>query len=554
VTTVADRTLTRFTTISASQLFSMTDADGDEPTQYVFANETLSGTPGYFTVGGVRQANDSNFTVAAANLSTVYFVTSESWGYSQVYIRADDNYSTGQWGHGVIFSPGNAAPVVTVTPPTVAAGAAVDASSFFSVTDPEGDAIARYQFAQTALSGSAGYFTVNGISQAAGIIFSISAEDLSTVKYVASNNWGYNQLYFGVEDSYGAVGTNFATVFNGGATLPSGIASDTTIALIGDTAANLLIGGAGNDILDGGAGIDTLIGGSGDDTYIVDNAADVVTEGVGEGVDLVQSSVTYTLSANLEGLKLTGTVAINGTGNTLDNLLTGNAATNQLNGGVGADTMIGGAGDDIYDADNVGDVVTETAAEGVDTVQASISYALGADVENLTLTGTAAINATGNASANIIKGNAASNTLAGGVGNDTLIGGGGSDTYGFGRGDGQDVIVNGTNLSPTPTSKLSLSAGVARNQLWLNRSMNDLQISIMGGLDLVTISGWYGNEGAQLTQVATSDGWKLDTQLSSLVQAMANYSSVNPGFNPITATQAPTDTTLQNALAAAWHQ
>src|SRR5207247_965968 len=87
-----------------------------------------------------------------------------------------------------------------------------------------------------------------------------------------------------------------------------------------------LNGGDGNDLLDGGSGADTMTGGLGADTYVVDNAGDVVTENAGEGTDTVQSAITYTLGANVENLTLTGASAINGTGNTLDNVLTGNSA------------------------------------------------------------------------------------------------------------------------------------------------------------------------------------------------------------------------------------
>ncbi|MDB9521800.1 alkaline phosphatase, partial [Dolichospermum circinale CS-1225] len=93
----------------------------------------------------------------------------------------------------------------------------------------------------------------------------------------------------------------------------------------GNTLNNTLTGNIGNNILNGGIGADTLIGGAGNDTYIVDNAGDVITEANGEGRDLVQSSVTYTLSENVENLTLTGNTAINGTGNGLDNTITGNS-------------------------------------------------------------------------------------------------------------------------------------------------------------------------------------------------------------------------------------
>ncbi|WP_395647325.1 FG-GAP-like repeat-containing protein [Terricaulis sp.] len=197
----------------------------------------------------------------------------------------------------------------------------------------------------------------------------------------------------------------------------------------GNGAANTITGNSGANTLDGGAGADAMAGGAGDDTYVVDDAGDTVTEGASEGVDTVMSSVTYTLAANVENLTLTGVGDINGAGNSGANVLTGNSGANILDGGAGADTMIGGLGDDTYVVDDAGDIVTEAVGEGADTVQASISYALGADVENLVLTGAADINGAGNAAANTITGNSGANVLDGGAGADAMFGGAGDDTY-----------------------------------------------------------------------------------------------------------------------------
>ncbi|MEK7412336.1 MAG: S8 family serine peptidase, partial [Planctomycetota bacterium] len=149
----------------------------------------------------------------------------------------------------------------------------------------------------------------------------------------------------------------------------------------GNAATNRITGNSGNNILDGGTGADTLIGDGGDDTYLVDNGSDSVIEQAGGGIDTVQSSVSYTLSPEIENLALTGPStgsgqagAINATGNAANNTLTGNSNDNTLDGAGGADTVIGGAGDDIYLVDNNGDVVTELPNEGVDAVYAGITY------------------------------------------------------------------------------------------------------------------------------------------------------------------------------------
>ncbi|MDM0081674.1 ESPR-type extended signal peptide-containing protein [Variovorax sp. J31P179] len=218
--------------------------------------------------------------------------------------------------------------------------------------------------------------------------------------------------------------------------------------LLGTAALN----GTGNNVLDGGAGADTLRGGAGDDTYYVDQAGDSIVENANEGVDTVNTQASYTLGSNLENLTLGGSAAINGTGNALNNTIHGNSANNVLDGGAGADTLRGGAGNDTYYVDQTGDLVVENASEGMDTVISTISYALNANVENLTLGGTTAINGTGNELNNAILGNAANNVLDGGAGADTLDGGAGADTLRGGTGNDvyyvdqtADVVVENAN-------------------------------------------------------------------------------------------------------------
>jgi Ca2+-binding RTX toxin-like protein len=229
------------------------------------------------------------------------------------------------------------------------------------------------------------------------------------------------------------VGDEFANYFVGGG------GSDT---LSGNGSSDTLEGNAGNDRLDGGSGADAMNGGSGDDVYIVDNVSDIVIETAPSGgIDTVTSSVTFTLSVNVENLTLAGTAAINGTGNVLANTLVGNSGANVLDGGAGNDTMSGGLGSDTYVVDSARDTIFENAGEGIDSVRSSASYTLGANLENLTLIGAASIDGSGNALANMLTGNAQGNKLSGGAGADVLQGQAGND--GLDGGTGSDKMYGG---------------------------------------------------------------------------------------------------------------
>jgi trimeric autotransporter adhesin len=161
-----------------------------------------------------------------------------------------------------------------------------------------------------------------------------------------------------------------------------------------------------------------------------------VTTTTGGGIDRIEASISIDLSVKateVENLTLTGTAAINGTGNALNNVIIGNTAANILDGGVGADSMDGGLGDDTYVVDNANDSVTESTTNllggGNDLVKSSVTFTLGNNLDQLNLTGTTAINGTGNTLNNTIIGNGANNVLNGLTGNDTLTGGAGSDTF-----------------------------------------------------------------------------------------------------------------------------
>lgn len=166
--------------------------------------------------------------------------------------------------------------------------------------------------------------------------------------------------------------------------------------LRGTTANDTISGLAGNDDLIGGKGADKLLGGLGHDKLFGKEGNDT---------------------------------------------LVGDRGDDLLDGGTGRDTMSGGLGNDRYLVDNARDIVRESTGQGTDTVRASVTHVLAANVENLVLTGTA-LNGTGNALDNVITGNARANTLNGGFGNDTLNGGTGADTMNGGSGNDRYLVDN----------------------------------------------------------------------------------------------------------------
>ncbi|MEZ0233213.1 MAG: beta strand repeat-containing protein [Methylophilaceae bacterium] len=333
----------------------------------------------------------------------------------------------------------------------------------------------------------------SGTTKASTIVLAASIENLDATNIdsgiTANLNFTGNAS---ANTILGSDGKNTILGLAGADQLDGGEGDD---SLDGGVGNDTLIGGIDNDTLIGGTGIDSLAGGDGDDTYVINltklnndaTLEDTVTEIDNAGTDtikLVGSQVfTNTVLLDMtnpsfdyiENLDISGTVStkLNIIGNDFDNILTGNAAANiligglgadtlnggagndslvgdggddSLNGGLGNDTLVGGDGNDYYIVNAIGDVVNETGTVDSDNdyIESTISIDLVhyAGVENIVLTGTAALFAKGDdLTANVIVGNAGANKLEGLAGNDTLIGFAGNDTLDGGL--GADIMDGG---------------------------------------------------------------------------------------------------------------
>jgi hypothetical protein len=222
---------------------------------------------------------------------------------------------------------------------------------------------------------------------------------------------------------------------------------------------NRITGNAGNNTLNGRAGADTLTGGAGNDTYYVDNTGDVIIEHAGEGTDRVISTVSTTLSDNVETLTLAGRTAIDGYGNALNNTLTGNTASNHLQGGAGNDRLYGRAGLDFLEGGDGNDRLFDKVDAGYFNGGAGDDRLIGGVWDDL---------------------------FIGGQGNDTLTSGSGNDVILFNKGDGQDTLTRGGGRGDT----LSLGGQLAYTDLAFSKVGKNLVLTL-DTTDQITFQDWY---------------------------------------------------------------
>ena len=301
--------------------------------------------------------------------------------------------------------------------------------------------------------------------------------------------------------------------------------------LIGSSGNDLITGGKYNDVLNGLAGADTMVGGGGNDTYFVDSAGDKLSEKLGEGTDRVVSSIALSNAfANIENYDFSKSASpVNFTGNDLDNVIVGTAGT---------DTLTGGAGNDTYYLSSAQDVVVETALPDMDTVAAAFSVNLAnyANVENVRLLGTAALNATGNNGSNTLIGNDGANVLDGKAGFDVMQGGKGNDTYHVDHmfdlvvekaGEGTDtVIASVSHILQENVERLILAANAGD----INGTGNALKNTLIGNSGENVLDG--GKQADTMIGGAGNDSYTVDNVGDKVVEkANEGHDSILSSIN-----------------------
>jgi hypothetical protein len=326
--------------------------------------------------------------------------------------------------------------------------------------------------------------------------FSAGTNGLRQVLFADGTRWDMNFL---------AAHAGYNVNVNGSSSTIN--ASNAAFINVAANSATVTVNGSSDWVTVTGTGDSVVVSGS-NDTVTTINATAVTVAGTGSSASI---------SGNGNSVNVTGasdSVALVGTGDSL--VVTGSSAT-----------------------------VTTTSAAAITVAGSSSSAAIGGNSNAVSITGASdQVTLNGNSDAVTIGGSS-----------DTIVANGANETYFASSGSGQVTINNATASGSTAQGQLDFSSGITNENLWFVQSGNNLNIDILGTHDQFTIANWFGaNPAASLAEIVAGDGLKLDSAVSQLVQAMATYSANNPGFLPAMVSQAPADSNLQTAIAAAWHQ
>lgn len=443
------------------------------------------------------------------------------------------------------------------------------------------------------MSGGTVVFSVNSRADVYGNNNAITAANFDTVGVYGTEN----TITIGSASSVwlGSDGGNVVNI-NGGASV---VYNESTIGDIINVSGNGIWGDDNIINMSGGTVVlaaDTRADVFGNDNVITTNDYDTIgAYGTGNTISIGNGSFVFLGSQSGNVVNIDGggnyVYADSGEGNAI------NISGNGIWGETDVVTMSGGtviltedAHADVYGNNNTitagdEDTVGATGTENVITIGGGGSVWLGLDggnTVNIVGGGTVVYDDSINGDIVTISGNGQhgvtdtvnmsyglifldddTNLTVSGIENNIYVGqndkitnmGGDPNFYVFQDAFGQGIIDNGAGSSAK--GEISFSWSVTNDDIWFSRSGNDLEIDLMGTSNQITVSGWYSSSGNQVQSIQaydqSSDEMTLDSQIEQLVSAMAVYSANNPGFNPDLASSMPTDTALQNAIAAAWH-
>lgn len=342
--------------------------------------------------------------------------------------------------------------------------------------------------------------------------FVVTATDLAGA--TASSRFAIN-----ISDEFAGTGASINTITGNNANnMLNGISINETI--IGKAGSDTLYGGAGDDTLDGGTGADLLFGDAGNDVLKFSN------DGRWSGGDYAYNY---------------GSPGQPGSGERV-HLVQMNRSLDTFDGGVGTDTLLGTSGDDA--------ILLDSGGQRIKNVEV-IDAGAGDDVVDLTsnLYTLGDVKIYGGAGDDVLWASSGNDLLDGGTGKDTLAGGKGNDTYAFGRGYERDTIQE-NDATAANRDTLQFTGGIATDQIWLRKVSNNLEVSVIGTADKMTVSNWYLGGQYRVEEFKTSDGRVLlDSQVQNLVQAMASFAPPAAGQTTLNASQ---QAALAPVIAANW--
>lgn len=516
---------------NAASLETITDNKGEHNKLYITADSMnhfidmmrttapVNGVSKLVVVQSDLTSGSKSVTVVAdaSSIQTVEYFNEDNWEKSQLYTNVSLSTNlTGDDGDNLV--------VGFITADKVSGG---DGNDWLYGAD--GADTLEGGSGNDTLVGGTGLDTLTG-----GIgddIYLLTSQDNSTT--VASSTDIINEDENGGQDIVGSAFQNTTL----GANLEVLILWGTAITGTGNNLDNSIVGNSQNNVLNGGVGDDYMQGRSGNDTYYVDSQGDQVFEAANDGVDTVNSSVSYTLTDNVERLVLSNSLTgfINGSTLTILSWTGAPITVGQVITGTGsitAGTTIIGYG-------------TGNGGLGTYTLSSTFTTAIGSSGVPISLTSFMDIDGQGNYLDNSITGNSGDNILDGAGGNDSLIGGAGNDSYIVDS--DKDVVVEGSGAGNDAvysaswkwTMSMNIETLVLIDDMGGTGIGNSANNTIIGDDSNNTLDGKAGVD--TLTGGAGNDTYFVDSSSDQVIE------SLNEGIDTINSSVA--NATIQTL----WH-